>query len=1383
MNEADATGIIGSRDPGIGDAGIPLPPEVGATLDRLILRARRIILLRGLLATAAVALAAVLVVMAVDAGFMIFNPVVRWALSAAALAVIVAAAVRWLVVPLGRPISRKAVARAVEVRHPEIEERLSTAVEMAGLPGDAGFGGSRELLAKVVASAAADAGTVDPEREFSSRSVKRFLWMAAVPAVVLAGALALWPRQSSILLMRAIAPFSEIGNAWSGRIREITGNVIVAKGEPVTLEVVIEDPNLARAELRSRITGASGETIERMEKAASPDALARRFVHHVPAVHESFEYRIRCGKALSAPFRVEARERPSAAAVEITLDHPDYTRLPDTVLPPEIRAIEALAGTRVTVRATPTRPVATAVLTVDGEPLVPAGEGADESDAGEAPAEDRGDPREWRFVLPAGLESTWRIDFEDAAGITGGDGDHPVSSTDDERPTITLVSPTERDLRLRPTERLPISYVATEDFGFAAAEMSVVPDPGQRQVIPMDPPTRSSSAAGDWEGGIVLDLDEVELGTASLVRVRLHLRDALPEELGGPQEAASEEIRIRIDQGAPTLMEQNLAAHQESVRQSIHEVLNELRDTKWRADDSRQRVAQRDDLQADDLERLQEVADGARKASDSIDALAREVARSPFARQAPSLAGLAEETTRPASERAAEIPLLDEKDERVAEAEAMQAEIAEAIAGLEQTLGDIERMRPELEQAARLDRLAQDQRALAREATRAAESPAAASAQAPAAPPSPEEMRDWQRRQEALANQIRQAAAEREALAARAAAMNARGEEARELASQAAALADQEALLEEMIARREESAPSGSTENAATGEGSSTESDDPLVQALLAEQSAIAEATSSMAKAAPSTPTMEAAAGGLEAAAREAGLAAESLASNQPAAAARSAGEAADRLAALEQSLPPTKAGSGAMPGEAGESPSAPGDEGAGSPTGDPEAGSSPADGELATAEAVQVAPAPGEEESTPDGSAGAPGESGDQGPEGSRSGDSVSGSEAPTTEAVAALARRQAAVAGLLDALADARLDEGLAEMQTGLAADAAALADAAEALEAAAGGLPMGSAFQQAVAEGTAQAGEASSQAGSAAEQLSTPSPATPAEALEQAIAAGTENPASPTAGATPESRRPAAGAAASQPGTASSFFAEALRADTPPSPARSAAGQARQALSEASQSFASAAESLQRQAAGMAAEAAGVSTAAGEASQAAEAAGQAARQAEDAASSPPGSSPPTDSGPPEGSMASAAGSAATAAEALAQAAQGAMQAAGTGGSSSPASPSGMPSLAGTPAGQQPGPPSGQPGRGQPGTPQGPPSGEGAEPGDAGPQPNAGYAEVPPALARLGVTAADWMRIKGTARSGVAGAATGTAPEEYRELVRSYFEELARQASEESP
>ena len=53
-----------------------------------------------------------------------------------------------------------------------------------------------------------------------------------------------------------------------------------------------------------------------------------------------------------------------------------------------------------------------------------------------------------------------------------------------------------------------------------------------------------------------------------------------------------------------------------------------------------------------------------------------------------------------------------------------------------------------------------------------------------------------------------------------------------------------------------------------------------------------------------------------------------------------------------------------------------------------------------------------------------------------------------------------------------------------------------------------------------------------------------------------------------------------------------------------------------------------------------------------------------------------------------------------------------------------------------------------------------------------------MPPELAKLGVSAKDWEKLKEVLQSDVAGGGGAGVPEDYRGLVKRYFQQVAKGA-----
>ena len=167
-------------------AGV-VPKPIVDTLMRLIRRTRWLITLRGVCATVAAAVGALLLVMAIDASVTLYSLSTRWILSVSAYAITVGAALWFLVRPLAHSFTLAGIARTIETRHPELQERISSAVELLTTDDAPELRGSEQLIGALVEQATDNVRAIQPRREVSLAAAKPFLVVAAAVVAILIG--------------------------------------------------------------------------------------------------------------------------------------------------------------------------------------------------------------------------------------------------------------------------------------------------------------------------------------------------------------------------------------------------------------------------------------------------------------------------------------------------------------------------------------------------------------------------------------------------------------------------------------------------------------------------------------------------------------------------------------------------------------------------------------------------------------------------------------------------------------------------------------------------------------------------------------------------------------------------------------------------------------------------------------------------------------------------------------------------------------------------------------------------------------------------------------------------------------------------------------------
>jgi hypothetical protein len=719
------------------DAIRRLPEPIVQKLRSLIARIRRVLWWRGFWSTLASLVAVLLAIMAIDAAFDLEAVIVRCALSLAGAAVVGWVAWRTLVRPLSRTFGLAQVARLVEIHHPEMHERISTAVELLGSKDAAGLRGSDELLAEVVKSAVVDVQSVSPEKEYSSLPMRWPRRLAAGALAVLALVLAIWPFQGGMLVARALLPFANIGSASAFDLRVITQDTAVGEGEPLTILVAAKGRAAKRVELRREPTSSADgpatapPTTERLMPQTSDQARPGEtvFALTLPAVQDSFRYAATSGRARTKAFFVEVQRRPDITGLRVVYSFPPYTGLPPKTDPDSLGDIAALAGTRIDVTATLSQPATSATLVYDQtENAGP--EVTLDSENGVPVAR-------WSAELTPGMNYRWTLHPKGAGDRLGKPASGSLRALEDLPPAVVIDSPIDRELELRPNEVLPILYTAADDHGFSAVDLRVQIDGKGDRLLSVPLPDKDPQIPQTWHGTATLDLSKLPLAGAREVRVRLRVADSLPPNLDGPQSATADDIVIRLNWGAETFARQTLRKQEDQLRRELEQVKNDLWDQRRQAEEKSWQLKNPEQMDSERLRQLEQLTERTATSARQLEEIARRAAQSAFAERADAIEQTARNQVQSATQSLQEIPQSDRAEARAASAEQARNQLESAARQLDEVLSAFNQDREQGQELGELASLAREQQQLADQAAQAAPTPPPAAESTPPKPAAP----------------------------------------------------------------------------------------------------------------------------------------------------------------------------------------------------------------------------------------------------------------------------------------------------------------------------------------------------------------------------------------------------------------------------------------------------------------------------------------------------------------------------------------------------------------------------------------------------------------------------------------------------------------------
>lgn len=414
---------------------------VDEMIDRATFAARCARLGRGCALGATAVAAALLAAMLADAAFG-FAPRTLLAIDCLIVAIVIGALL-WIVrSAIGVRVDPRHHVRVLETRMGIANNTLLNALEFERSAPGASV--SAELVRHAIDSGERLAPRVEASRVVDRASLRRALaWLPAVPVAALLVQLA-FPGLLAATTLRFVDPFGRHPAYTALRFSVSIEPEAVRHGKPALIEVAIAGPVRAeRAEIVFVDDSDPSLEIDRvplvLEPAEAEDAalpLAERFALRIERAERSRSFHIDTPRGRSATHRLEVLPVPSFESATVSVEPPAYTRWPAEDRPLGAGDVLALAGARVTVRATATLPLAEGRLQMTAP-------GGDQRRIALTPS-----PQDPRTVVGSfDATESGRIEL-DLVGADGTESEERRSASllvrTDQAPTIRVIEPDER---------------------------------------------------------------------------------------------------------------------------------------------------------------------------------------------------------------------------------------------------------------------------------------------------------------------------------------------------------------------------------------------------------------------------------------------------------------------------------------------------------------------------------------------------------------------------------------------------------------------------------------------------------------------------------------------------------------------------------------------------------------------------------------------------------------------------------------------------------------------------------------------------------------------------------------------------------------------------
>ncbi len=408
-----------------------LPPLLEKELLRTLSRYRRLRLMRASMKFFIVLLPSLCAAGGLAFLWLPLEPLVL-VIALTCLAVLVGLWAFWPV--LARPVSLREIAAFIDRQHPDLQDRVLSAVvlsEQGGTPP------SEWMLEHFLAEAQQQVKGV-PLDDF----VRPWELRCLVGGVALCVALCLAGALGAAWKMGFIRGADSPEQYASARFEVKPGNAVVQPGDNQIVWVTTSDTASAKY-IYWEQGGAEQRAV--LQPSTTPEVS----YHTFSAMEESLRYQVRVGGVASERFEIRVHRPPAVESIHARYDYPAYLGIEPASVPYS-GELDGVEGTRVTLRVEANKPVESVRL------LREAGEELALNPAGE---------NNWETSFELTVSDTYHLVLRDAEGNENADPErYAIRVTPDNPPELRVKYP-RGDAKVLALEEVPFAFEVEDDYG------------------------------------------------------------------------------------------------------------------------------------------------------------------------------------------------------------------------------------------------------------------------------------------------------------------------------------------------------------------------------------------------------------------------------------------------------------------------------------------------------------------------------------------------------------------------------------------------------------------------------------------------------------------------------------------------------------------------------------------------------------------------------------------------------------------------------------------------------------------------------------------------------------------------------------------------------
>ena len=466
---------------------------------------------------------------------------------------------KYLIQPLRKSLTLRDVALNVERNHPDLEDRLVSAIEF----GDRESADPIEahMLQRLLEDTTQRTEGIDFKATIDHSRTRKHVGIAALVFVGCCVLSLVFPKEIQTSLLRVFTPWEKTDPILTTHLTVEPGNARILRGKSLPIHVTVTGKSTEKVVLtyhetrESDAATAEPETTEQQINMLRNPSDKRGFAYEIFNIDADMEYYIVANEIASERYTVEVFDMPRVAEISVAYTYPAYTRL-KPVVQTGTGDIQTVVGTRAALKIVTNKAIQTAKFTLKADTR---------QDSFFQKLTETPEPETTQMVISDGNILTTTIDVVadgryavELLCIDGFNNEIPIEynikAIPDAAPEVVIKEPG-RDIKTTKLGEVEIIAEATDDYGLAELKLRyhIGIDELQEVVLNSNAPPLSAieeKATDDsfvhrvLEGSYTFYIEEFDLEPGDVISYYAHATDNNTQT--GPGEATSDIYFIEI---------------------------------------------------------------------------------------------------------------------------------------------------------------------------------------------------------------------------------------------------------------------------------------------------------------------------------------------------------------------------------------------------------------------------------------------------------------------------------------------------------------------------------------------------------------------------------------------------------------------------------------------------------------------------------------------------------------------------------------------------------------------------------------------------------------------------------------------------------------------